>query len=41
MTTPLLVIDVAGLTPRLLPHTPNLRALAQAGSPAQAPRLTR
>ncbi|MCO5970791.1 nucleotide pyrophosphatase/phosphodiesterase family protein [Actinoallomurus soli] len=34
MTTPLLVLDVAGLTPRLLPHMPNLRALAGAGSHA-------
>ncbi|MEW2551129.1 nucleotide pyrophosphatase/phosphodiesterase family protein [Streptomyces zhihengii] len=30
--TPLLVLDVVGLTPRLLDHMPNLRALADAGS---------
>jgi predicted AlkP superfamily pyrophosphatase or phosphodiesterase len=34
MTRPLLVVDVAGLTPRSLPHMPNLRALAEAGSQA-------
>ncbi|MGW4725010.1 alkaline phosphatase family protein [Streptomyces sp. NPDC004291] len=32
--TPLLVLDVVGLTPRLLEHMPNLRALAAAGSRA-------
>ncbi|MBA0052230.1 alkaline phosphatase family protein [Streptomyces sp. AJS327] len=31
---PLLVLDVVGLTPRLLPHMPRLRALADAGSRA-------
>ncbi|MEU8571330.1 nucleotide pyrophosphatase/phosphodiesterase family protein [Streptomyces pathocidini] len=30
--TPLLVLDVVGLTPRLLEHMPNLRALARTGS---------
>ncbi len=35
MTTPLLVIDVVGLTPALLTHMPHLRALARNG--AQAP----
>ncbi|MFJ9026898.1 alkaline phosphatase family protein, partial [Streptomyces sp. NPDC102259] len=29
---PLLVLDVVGLTPRLLDHMPHLKALAQAGS---------
>ena len=28
MTTPLVVLDVVGLTPRLLAHMPRLRALA-------------
>ncbi|MFB7248277.1 alkaline phosphatase family protein [Streptomyces populi] len=32
--TPLLVLDVVGLTPRLLDHMPNLKALAAAGSEA-------
>ncbi|MEV7673163.1 nucleotide pyrophosphatase/phosphodiesterase family protein [Streptomyces sp. NPDC088752] len=32
--TPLLVLDVVGLTPRLLEHMPHLRALAAAGSRA-------
>ncbi|MFE2726168.1 alkaline phosphatase family protein [Kitasatospora sp. NPDC059327] len=32
--TPLLVLDVVGLTPRLLEHMPNLRALGDAGSRA-------
>ncbi|MGW6538149.1 alkaline phosphatase family protein [Streptomyces sp. NPDC055051] len=32
--TPLLVLDVVGLTPRLLAHMPNLRALAASGSHA-------
>ncbi|GAA2434313.1 nucleotide pyrophosphatase/phosphodiesterase family protein [Streptomyces macrosporus] len=32
--TPLLVLDVVGLTPRLLEHMPGLRALADAGSHA-------
>ncbi|GAA2416055.1 alkaline phosphatase family protein [Streptomyces glaucosporus] len=32
--TPLLVLDVVGLTPRLLDHMPGLRALADAGSHA-------
>ncbi len=36
--TPLLVLDVVGLTPQLLPHMPNLRALADTGS--QAPLTT-
>ncbi|MDP9402763.1 MAG: alkaline phosphatase family protein [Actinomycetota bacterium] len=31
MTTPLLVLDVVGLTPRLLTHMPRLRALASDG----------
>jgi len=31
MTTPLVVIDVVGLTPRLLAHMPRLRAVADAG----------
>ena len=31
---PLLVINVVGLTPSLLPHTPRLRAIGQAGSTA-------
>ena len=29
--TPVVVIDVVGLTPRLLAHMPGLRALAKAG----------
>lgn len=33
--TPLLVLDVVGLTPQLLEHMPHLRAMAGAG--AQAP----
>ncbi|SDJ51703.1 alkaline phosphatase family protein [Streptomyces indicus] len=32
--TPLLVLDVVGLTPRLLAHMPNLKSLAAAGSQA-------
>lgn len=32
--TPLLVLDVVGLTPRLLEHMPHLRALARSGSHA-------
>ena len=32
--TPLLVLDVVGLTPRLLPHMPRLQALARSGSEA-------
>ncbi|MFB7405909.1 nucleotide pyrophosphatase/phosphodiesterase family protein [Streptomyces sp. NPDC056202] len=36
--TPLLVLDVVGLTPRLLPHMPHLAALARSGS--QAPLST-
>ncbi|MGW2786319.1 alkaline phosphatase family protein [Streptomyces populi] len=32
--TPLLVLDVVGLTPRLLDHMPNLKALAATGSRA-------
>ncbi|MFF9342876.1 MULTISPECIES: alkaline phosphatase family protein [unclassified Streptomyces] len=36
--TPLLVLDVVGLTPRLLTHMPRLRALAASGS--QAPLST-
>nr|BFD81639.1 alkaline phosphatase family protein [Streptomyces sp. Xyl84] len=32
--TPLLVLDVVGLTPRLLDHMPHLRALADSGSHA-------
>lgn len=36
--TPLLVLDVVGLTPQLLGHMPNLRALAGSGS--QAPLST-
>jgi predicted AlkP superfamily pyrophosphatase or phosphodiesterase len=31
MTTPLVVIDVVGLTPRLLAHMPRLKAVADAG----------
>ncbi|MFD7939121.1 alkaline phosphatase family protein, partial [Streptomyces sp. NPDC059755] len=31
---PLLVLDVVGLTPRLLDHMPHLKTLAQAGSRA-------
>ncbi len=31
MTPPVLVIDVVGLTPRLLEHMPNLRKIASAG----------
>ena len=30
--TPLLVLDVVGLTPRLLDHMPHLKSLARAGS---------
>ncbi|WP_327352066.1 nucleotide pyrophosphatase/phosphodiesterase family protein [Streptomyces sp. NBC_01304] len=33
--TPLLVLDVVGLTPRLLDHMPNLKALGQSGSRAE------
>ncbi|MBD0744618.1 nucleotide pyrophosphatase/phosphodiesterase family protein [Streptomyces sp. CBMA152] len=33
--TPLLVLDVVGLTPRLLDHMPRLRQLARSGSKAQ------
>ncbi|MFD5877103.1 alkaline phosphatase family protein, partial [Streptomyces sp. NPDC060322] len=36
--TPLLVLDVVGLTPQLLRHMPNLRAMAASG--AQAPLST-
>ncbi|MCW8221299.1 alkaline phosphatase family protein, partial [Streptomyces griseolus] len=36
--TPLLVLDVVGLTPQLLAHMPNLRAMASSG--AQAPLST-
>ncbi|WP_032795559.1 alkaline phosphatase family protein, partial [Streptomyces sp. HCCB10043] len=36
--TPLLVLDVVGLTPQLLAHMPNLRALGEQG--AQAPLST-
>ncbi|MEU9881652.1 alkaline phosphatase family protein, partial [Streptomyces phaeochromogenes] len=32
--TPLLVLDVVGLTPRLLDHMPHLKTLAQSGSQA-------
>ncbi|WP_191889030.1 alkaline phosphatase family protein, partial [Streptomyces mutabilis] len=32
--TPLLVLDVVGLTPRLLDHMPRLKALARSGSRA-------
>ena len=35
MTAALLVIDVVGLTPRLLEHMPNTRAVASAGFQAQ------
>ena len=31
----LLVLDVVGLTPRLLPHLPNLRKMAEPGFTAQ------
>ncbi|WP_306749319.1 alkaline phosphatase family protein [Saccharothrix yanglingensis] len=31
MTTPLVVLDVVGMTPALLPHMPNLRALGERG----------
>ena len=31
----LLVLDVVGLTPRLLPHMPNLRKMAEPGFTAQ------
>ncbi|MBQ0862855.1 MULTISPECIES: nucleotide pyrophosphatase/phosphodiesterase family protein [Streptomyces] len=34
MSTPLLVVDVVGLTPALLAHMPHLRALADSGSQA-------
>ncbi|NYI03859.1 alkaline phosphatase family protein [Allostreptomyces psammosilenae] len=33
--TPLLVLDVVGLTPRLLPHMPNLRRIAESGFQAR------
>ena len=32
--TPLLVLDVVGLTPRLLDHMPHLKSLGQSGSRA-------
>ncbi|MFI1323857.1 alkaline phosphatase family protein, partial [Streptomyces rochei] len=32
--TPLLVLDVVGLTPRLLDHMPHLKRLGQSGSRA-------
>ncbi|GLZ11775.1 alkaline phosphatase family protein [Actinomadura sp. NBRC 104425] len=35
MTTPLVVLDVVGLTPRLLPHMPNLAKLAADGFQAE------
>ncbi|GAA4093515.1 nucleotide pyrophosphatase/phosphodiesterase family protein [Actinomadura miaoliensis] len=35
MTTPLVVLDVVGLTPRLLPHMPNLSKLAADGFQAE------
>src|ERR1044072_7237563 len=35
MANPLVVIDVVGLTPRLLAHMPRLRALADAGCQAE------
>ncbi len=35
MTTPLVVLDVVGLTPALLPHTPRLRAVGDAGFRAE------
>jgi predicted AlkP superfamily pyrophosphatase or phosphodiesterase len=35
MTSPLVVLDVVGLTPRLLAHMPRLAALAQSGFVAQ------
>ncbi|NEE19637.1 alkaline phosphatase family protein, partial [Streptomyces sp. SID7499] len=36
--TPLLVLDVVGLTPQLLAHMPNLRAMGEQG--AKAPLST-
>ncbi len=32
--TPLLVLDVVGLTPQLLAHMPNLRAMGERGARA-------
>ena len=39
MPAPLLLINAVGLTPRLLPHAPRLRALAEAESGAQGVEL--